>query len=725
MKSKKLHFHPKYAIILLTCLFIVGFAYLGYSLQRPSKATILPPPPPQAEYVMLSKGNRSTATSMSLFRSDASQAKIVSGMTVPPGYLAIDNSDLETPLTSDGAHYVRFLYTGSTGNEQCYYQVINIDGSNGFISPGFGCRNSINMASSATRKGIFTQRNLISPDGSGILLSVYEPLGTTVSCKVYYITATQVVNIGDLSSNCNSPGQHIGDTHRYITDILRSSVVSKGGVFTIQYDQSSNLWTPRLLSASGTMLSLDLSGTGAPYTPSSSSRLSSHREVSTVFSRDDSRLFVTLSTQNKYSLFEFSNLGVQTRSYGSYSSPRRLLHQCRNLSYDEAYLICGNDNELTIRVSDGVSSVLTTPNSSARLIVQLSSLEQLAFVDRATKAVTVSNLDGTNAKTLTTPSGEDVDQIAWSDDGQKLAITRRETAGNRIGTVYVWQPNSSSVATSALVIQPINKFANLIWSYDNRYIAVTYQDFNNIRVSLLVNSYIVDTVLNTSVKLNLKLESTYAHGWAWKSNKLLVNDANVGGSLDGNKRFFLVNPDGTSTPIPGTYAANPQITGFGIKYNPNHRGWVLTDCTQPPVLNLTGPANNALVSGLVTVTVAPTTGICSTNRVTFSIDDVVKATSVAAPYSYTFDASALGIGTHSYKATVYDDGGLTDTITRQIQVVAKVGDLNGNGKVDIQDLALFISKYGQTVPSGTNGDFNGDGTVGIADLAILISKFGT
>ena len=54
------------------------------------------------------------------------------------------------------------------------------------------------------------------------------------------------------------------------------------------------------------------------------------------------------------------------------------------------------------------------------------------------------------------------------------------------------------------------------------------------------------------------------------------------------------------------------------------------------------------------------------------------------------------------------------------------GDLDGDGDVDLSDLAQLLSNYGMT--SGAvyeDGDLNGDGDVDLSDLAELLSHYGT
>lgn len=55
-----------------------------------------------------------------------------------------------------------------------------------------------------------------------------------------------------------------------------------------------------------------------------------------------------------------------------------------------------------------------------------------------------------------------------------------------------------------------------------------------------------------------------------------------------------------------------------------------------------------------------------------------------------------------------------------------VGDLNGDGAVDLSDLTTLLSHYGTASgASAAEGDLDGDGAVGLSDLAALLSRFGS
>jgi hypothetical protein len=53
------------------------------------------------------------------------------------------------------------------------------------------------------------------------------------------------------------------------------------------------------------------------------------------------------------------------------------------------------------------------------------------------------------------------------------------------------------------------------------------------------------------------------------------------------------------------------------------------------------------------------------------------------------------------------------------------GDANLDRRVDVTDLGMLASAYGESVAGGvTQGDFNGDGKVDVTDLGILATEYG-
>ena len=63
-------------------------------------------------------------------------------------------------------------------------------------------------------------------------------------------------------------------------------------------------------------------------------------------------------------------------------------------------------------------------------------------------------------------------------------------------------------------------------------------------------------------------------------------------------------------------------------------------------------------------------------------------------------------------------------VPRFLLTPALPGDANLDGMVDINDLTIVLSHYGQTGQAWANGNFTCDGTVNINDLTIVLAHYG-
>lgn len=85
---------------------------------------------------------------------------------------------------------------------------------------------------------------------------------------------------------------------------------------------------------------------------------------------------------------------------------------------------------------------------------------------------------------------------------------------------------------------------------------------------------------------------------------------------------------------------------------------------------------------------------------------------------------------YELQLTVSDAHGLSTTASSFIypdcSTTPCVGDLNGNGAIELQDLATLLSHYGTASSAHPeDGDLDNDGDIDIADLAAMLSVYGT
>ncbi|MDX1766308.1 MAG: Ig-like domain-containing protein, partial [Candidatus Saccharimonadales bacterium] len=145
------------------------------------------------------------------------------------------------------------------------------------------------------------------------------------------------------------------------------------------------------------------------------------------------------------------------------------------------------------------------------------------------------------------------------------------------------------------------------------------------------------------------------------------------------------------------------------------------DVTGPSV-SITNPADGSTISDTVSVNVSASDNI-AVDRVEIWIDGSLEATLNSGPYAYSWNTTLFADGNHTLLARGYDAAGnfTDDSHTLTIDNPRR-GDVNGDKVVDVLDLSILLSQWGNNYP---DADFDGSGTVDILDLSTLLSEYGT
>lgn len=144
--------------------------------------------------------------------------------------------------------------------------------------------------------------------------------------------------------------------------------------------------------------------------------------------------------------------------------------------------------------------------------------------------------------------------------------------------------------------------------------------------------------------------------------------------------------------------------------------------TQDPSVTLT---TSGTVRGDVILSADASDNIGVT-KVEFKADgNLIDAdTTAPSPYTIIWDTALVSNGTHTVAATAYDAAGNTKSSSVDLNVdnppPPKTGDINVDGQVNAQDLALLLIKWKKPLDVDDRSDINGDGQVNAQDLALLL-----
>ena len=90
--------------------------------------------------------------------------------------------------------------------------------------------------------------------------------------------------------------------------------------------------------------------------------------------------------------------------------------------------------------------------------------------------------------------------------------------------------------------------------------------------------------------------------------------------------------------------------------------------TRPPSVSITSPSNGASVKGIITVEVSASDNI-GVSRVEMYVDDTLKGTDTASPYSFTLDTKRIQNGLHSIMVKAFDGAGNSAISSISVRIV--------------------------------------------------------
>src|SRR3989339_830900 len=128
----------------------------------------------------------------------------------------------------------------------------------------------------------------------------------------------------------------------------------------------------------------------------------------------------------------------------------------------------------------------------------------------------------------------------------------------------------------------------------------------------------------------------------------------------------------------------------------------------PPVVVITSPANGDTISGTITIsaTARDDNGV---NKVNFYIDNIIKSTDTASPYTYNMDTTGYANGSHIIKAVATDTANQTANL--QISVTVNNIVIDNPPTINITAPTNNSIVSGIVTISGTASDDNGVSSV--------------
>jgi hypothetical protein len=183
----------------------------------------------------------------------------------------------------------------------------------------------------------------------------------------------------------------------------------------------------------------------------------------------------------------------------------------------------------------------------------------------------------------------------------------------------------------------------------------------------------------------------------------------------------------TTTIADGSHALTAKAYDAANNVGTSKTVTVTVDNTKPTA-SISSPASGKTVSGTVAVTAAAK-DVVGVTKVEFYVGNTKKYTDTTSTYTYKWDTTKVSNGKYKLLVKAHDAAGhvgtslaVTVNVSNKLGVPKrKLGDLNGDSRINIRDLSILLSRWATT--KGV-ADINRDGRVNIRDLSILLSRWG-
>ncbi len=230
----------------------------------------------------------------------------------------------------------------------------------------------------------------------------------------------------------------------------------------------------------------------------------------------------------------------------------------------------------------------------------------------------------------------------------------------------------------------------------------------------------------TGLTAGTRTVTAIAFTWTASTDNVAVTGYRVfrnGTQISGNTTSTSFNDTGLTPNTSYSYT----VAAFDAAGNVSAQSTALAiatlpDTTAPSVpTGLTSPSQT--VNSISLTWTASTDNVAVTGYKVFRNGTQVGGTITTTSFT---DTGLTQITQYSYTVAAIDAAGNTSVQSSALLVStkAKPGDVNSDGSVDVFDLSILASHFGQSGQTLSTGDLNGDGTVNVFDLSILATNWG-